>query len=83
MKTTILAATLAMLISGPVFASERGSVPAATSAAVKVEHVKTTQPPSDHKPALQASVPPQYVGPFEVHDGLLPNGLAPNPFNYG
>jgi hypothetical protein len=83
MKTTILAATLAMLISGPVFAAEPGSVSAATSAAVNVEHVKTAQPPSSHKAALEASAPQQYVGPFEVHDGLLPNGLAPNPFNYG
>ena len=27
--------------------------------------------------------PSQFIGPYELHDGLLPNGLTPNPPTYG
>ena len=26
---------------------------------------------------------PRFIGPYELHDGLLPNGLTPNPPTYG
>jgi len=26
---------------------------------------------------------PRFVGPYQLHDGLLPNGLTPNPPTYG
>jgi hypothetical protein len=27
--------------------------------------------------------PPQFVGPYQLHNGLLPNKLTPNPPTYG
>jgi hypothetical protein len=82
MKTTIIAATLAMLVGAPLVASAADSVPETNTAVVAAYRIKT-QPPAGHMRAQEPSVPPQFIGPFELHNGLLPNGLMPNPFNYG
>ena len=37
------------------------------------------QPPV--MPAQQDA--PRFIGPYKLHDGLLPNGLTPNPPTYG
>jgi hypothetical protein len=78
MKTTVIAATLAMLVGGPLVASA-----SETNSAVVTAYSATTRQPGDHTRAQKPPVRSQFVGPSELHHGLLPNGLMPNPFNYG
>jgi hypothetical protein len=83
MKTTVIAATLAMLVGGQAVAYAAPSVPATNNTAAATEHTNTQLAARHTQDAREASAQPQFVGPFEVRNGLLPNGLAPNPFNYG
>ena len=36
-----------------------------------------------HRPPLMPARPEQFIGNYPLHNGLLPNGLAPNPPTYG
>ena len=82
MKTTVLAATLALLVGAPLVASATERVPASTRATVFICR-GTTQYLSGCVPAAGQSARPRFIGPYEVRHGLLPNGLTPNPFTYG
>ena len=81
MKTTVFAATLALLVGGPLAASAAESAVWTNSAATFVCQ-GTTQSLSC-MPAAGQPLRPRFIGPFELHHGLLPNGLTPNPFTYG
>jgi hypothetical protein len=81
MKTTILVATLALLAGAPLAASASTNVPGANSTAVTDGQVTRLQ--RGDSPAGEQSAQPQLIGPYEVHHGLLPNGIQPNPFTYG
>jgi hypothetical protein len=35
------------------------------------------------RPADTGAGNSEFIGPYSVHDGLLPNGLTPNPPTYG
>jgi hypothetical protein len=82
MKITVVATTLAMLVGAPLVASAADGV-ARTNSAVVTACRPTTQQPCGYMRASETPARPQFVGPFELHHGLLPNGLMPNPFNYG
>jgi len=82
MKTTLLGATVALLVGAPLVALASETVPGTDSATVFVCH-GTTQYLSGCVPEARQSVQPRFVGPYEVRHGLLPNGLRPNSFNYG
>ena len=80
MKTTLLAATLALIVGAPLVASAADVAQSRFRAAAYQERAGATQRPSSSTPSV---VEPQFIGPFELHNGLLPNGLRPNPFTYG
>jgi hypothetical protein len=82
MKTTLIAATLSFLLGIPLVASASENVPGTNSTAVTIDRPAVQQLSGDVR-AQKPPVQPQFVGPFELHDGLLPNGLMPNRFNYG
>jgi len=82
MKTTVVAATLALLVGAPLVASASETVPSTNSATLFACY-GTMQQPGGCVPAMGQAVRPRFIGPFEVHHGLLPNGLRPNPFTYG
>lgn len=82
MKTTILAATLALLVGAPLVASASETVPSTNGTPLFVCY-QTAQPPVGCVPAVGQAVRRRLIGPFELHHGLLPNGLAPNPLTYG
>jgi hypothetical protein len=82
MKATLLAATLGLLVGAPLMASASERAPVTNSAVTLACH-ETTQQLYACMPAARQSARPRFVGPYELHHGLLPNGLAPNPFNYG
>jgi hypothetical protein len=82
MRITVIAATLAMLVSAPLVASAADGV-SGTNTAVVTARRPTTQQPVGYTRPPEWPIRPQFVGPFELHHGLLPNGLMPVPFNYG
>jgi hypothetical protein len=82
MKTIALAATLTLLTGVPLVASASDSGRSTDSAAVSACHETRPQPGGCIRTADQP-VRPWFIGPYEVRHGVLPNGLRPNPFNYG
>ena len=79
MRTLLLAAAIAGL-TGPLTAYAQPD----TSRGVAVL--------SAHRPAQKfigvlsaprSSQPVKFIGPYPLHNGLLPNGLMPNPPTYG
>lgn len=82
MKTTALAATLALVVGLPIMASAAETVAPANAALMTAGQEITLQPGDAILPAAQPSRP-RHIGPYVVRHGLLPNGLMPNPFTYG
>ena len=82
MKTTLVAATLALLAGVPLAASASEAIPSTSGTTLFVCY-QTAQPPVGCVPAAGEAVRRRFIGPFELHHGLLPNGLTPNPFTYG
>jgi hypothetical protein len=62
-----------MLVGGPLVASA-----SETNSAVVTAYSSTTQQPGGYTHAQKPPVRSQFVGPYELHHGLLPNGLMPN-----
>ena len=88
MKTTVIAATLALLLGTPLAASASEIVPSTSSAAMlscdgMLVGRDAGQFSNGCGTKAKQPAPPRFVGPFELHNGLLPNGLTPTPFNYG
>ena len=81
MKTTVFAAALALVIGAPLVASATEGVPAATRTVMTSQEASPQQ--GGNIPTVGQPVRPRFVGPYQLHHGLLPNGLAPNPFTYG
>ena len=82
MKTIAIAATLTFLAGVPLTASASDSGRSTDSAAVTACRDASPQPGGCIRAADQP-VRPWFIGPYQVRDGLLPNGLRPNSFNYG
>ena len=81
MKTIVHVAAVALLSGAPLVASAsetraRSDHPLATGQETKSRGENSI-------PAERRSVSPQFIGPFRLHNGLLPNGLLPNAFTYG
>jgi hypothetical protein len=82
MRTTLLATVLAVaatasmptLAARPDGASARPAVSDRYEMARQHDNIGSTQGRPDQA---------QFVGPFQLHDGLLPNGIMPNPPTYG
>jgi hypothetical protein len=72
MKTTVFLATLAMLSGAPFIASASTEAAPGTNSSLRAASYPTMQ---------QHGAPKQTV--WTLSQALLPNGLKPNPFNYG
>ena len=85
MKMVLLAATLAMLTAAPLaaYADAAQSNKSTLSRADASDSYFVA--PLVQRPSLVPAPPhaPRFIGPYELHDGLLPNGLTPNPPTYG
>ena len=72
MKTAAFALTLAMLGGAPLIASASPEAAPGTNSSLRAVSYPTMQ---------QHGAPKQTV--WTLSQALLPNGLKPNPFNYG
>jgi hypothetical protein len=72
MKTAAFALTLAMLVGAPFIASASTEAAPGTNRSLRAVSYPTMQ---------RQGAPKQTV--WTLSQALLPNGLKPNPFNYG
>jgi hypothetical protein len=97
MKVTIVAATLALVVAAPLVASaaesaqpdrwyhrvDDGATRPATNNGASAFACQGTMHYLSCVPAVSQSASPRFVGPYQLRNGMLPNGLEPNPFTYG
>ena len=87
MRMLLLAAAVAML-TGPLTAyGDTGAVEFSQSGAPAFPQSDGFARVVPVRPALQPPLIPavreQFIGTYPLHNGLLPNGLTPNPPTYG
>jgi hypothetical protein len=63
-----------------IAADRRASYRSATSETIMATVAYST--PTQTEPSRRLNQP-QFIGPSQLHNGLLPNGLTPNPPSYG
>ena len=86
MKMVLLAATLAMLTAAPLAAyADKGAAQLNKSTLSRADASDSYFVAPLVQTSLVPALPhvPRFIGPYELHDGLLPNGLTPNPPTYG
>ena len=76
MKTAAFALTLAMLAGAPLIASASPEAATGTNGSLRAVSYPTMQ-----QQGYSVRAPKQTV--WTLSQALLPNGLKPNPFNYG
>ncbi len=82
MKTTLIAATLALALAAPLAAMADDDAPATEAAATF--DAAPAAPPADatHVYGLAAGSA-GFIAPAELRNGVLPNGLLPAPAEHG
>jgi hypothetical protein len=83
MKTILIAATLAMLTATPLVAY--AGMAQSNKPLFQPQVSDSYETPLVQRPLL-APAPmhaPRFIGTYQLHDGLLPNGLLPNSPTFG
>ncbi|MBN9511479.1 MAG: hypothetical protein J0I21_20525 [Alphaproteobacteria bacterium] len=81
MKTTLIAATLALAFAAPFGAMADDDAPATEAAATF--DAAPAAPPAAAAHVYGSAGSAGFIGPAELHNGLLPNGLLPAPAEHG
>lgn len=87
MRSLQLGIAMAMLITAPMAAyAKAGATQSNRSSETILIETDTPAVPAVLAPSAvggQQMQAPRFIGPYELHNGLLPNGLLPNPPTYG
>jgi len=86
MKKTLLTVIGTMSIASAVMAHPAATQPNQSRAVILLQSAPANS--GDASPQAQSQMPtrsvaPQFIGRYRLDNGLLPNGLAPNPPTYG
>jgi hypothetical protein len=86
MKKTLLTVIGTMSIASAVMAHPAATQPVQSRAVALLQSAPVNSgdaSPQGQSPMPAQSVEPQFIGRYRLDNGLLPNGLAPNPPTYG
>jgi hypothetical protein len=87
MRMLLFAAAVAMVTGAlPAYADPRAMQSSQSSTSIFPQtdtfaRVVSIRPV--HRPSPIPAEPEQFIGTYPLHNGLLPNGLTPNPPTYG